>query len=457
MINPEVEDNFEDDTENWLPVEDINIEIRDEALWAEIAEPEGSYLLKQVGLLPELEGCTYELCLDIPESSLEDEQLLLVISISWGEQLYNFFLEPGYQNCFENLNLPEDIEVTVKATEPGYFYLDNVTITSTCLEFDHYVADVVNSQDYFTGGSPMPGRKFVGSEKYRYGFNGMERDDEVKGDGNSYTTEFRQYDPRIFRWLSIDPLFANFPWQSPYVAFDNNPVFFNDPQGLAAGGPGDENKTEAYGLEGGSEDLVLSDYRDNADLVLQGGEHYELDDAEWLKGKVGAKGAEAVKDVVMKKVGMAGAVGKEAGKYADAYDQVTSNPANTVAKEGLKGVKGGGLAVNALALVGEHHADKMMHKANQKNMFDKALQGYEAGLDATDSYKPLVVVYTSEKLFQDGQVQTVHGVVGIESAHMNSATAEHWGSSSRYAYLGVQNSNGNVAIIAEYESFTIDN
>jgi len=53
----------------------------------------------------------------------------------------------------------------------------------------------------------------------------MEKDDKIKGEGNSYTTEFRQYDPRVGRWLSIDPLFANFPWQSPYVACDNNPIY----------------------------------------------------------------------------------------------------------------------------------------------------------------------------------------------------------------------------------------
>ena len=76
----------------------------------------------------------------------------------------------------------------------------------------------------------------------RYLFQGQEMDDEVKGEGNSYTTEFRQYDPRLGRWMSLDPLMANFPWQSPYCAFDNNPVFFSDPLGLAADGPGDPPK-----------------------------------------------------------------------------------------------------------------------------------------------------------------------------------------------------------------------
>lgn len=74
---------------------------------------------------------------------------------------------------------------------------------------------------------------------YRYGFNGMEKDNESKGFGNEYTTEFRQYDPRLGRWLTIDPLFYKFPWQSPYVAFNNNPIFFADPRGLE-GGPQDD-------------------------------------------------------------------------------------------------------------------------------------------------------------------------------------------------------------------------
>jgi RHS repeat-associated protein len=74
----------------------------------------------------------------------------------------------------------------------------------------------------------------------------METDPEAKGTGNSYTTEFRQYDPRLGRWLSLDPLMMKFPWMSPYVAFDNNPIYFTDPYGLESGTKednGDENRT----------------------------------------------------------------------------------------------------------------------------------------------------------------------------------------------------------------------
>jgi RHS repeat-associated protein len=87
----------------------------------------------------------------------------------------------------------------------------------------------------------MPGRS-TNTDKYRYGYNGMEKDKELKGEGNSYTTEFRQYDPRLGRWLSLDPLMAQFPWMSPYVAFDNNPILLTDPSGLAPANGNDPGK-----------------------------------------------------------------------------------------------------------------------------------------------------------------------------------------------------------------------
>jgi len=64
---------------------------------------------------------------------------------------------------------------------------------------------------------------------YRYGYQGSEKDDEIKGSGNSYTTHFRLLDPRVGRWLSIDPK-ANAK-ESPYVSMGNNPIWFNDPLG----------------------------------------------------------------------------------------------------------------------------------------------------------------------------------------------------------------------------------
>ena len=79
---------------------------------------------------------------------------------------------------------------------------------------------------------------------YRYAYNGMEKDDEVSGNGNSYTTQFRQYDPRLGRWKSLDPMAGKYPDQSPFAAFNNNPVYFTDPLGLEGQGAGDGAKTK---------------------------------------------------------------------------------------------------------------------------------------------------------------------------------------------------------------------
>lgn len=61
------------------------------------------------------------------------------------------------------------------------------------------------------------------SDSYRYGFNGMEKDDELKGEGNSMNYTFRMHDPRIGRFFATDPLENNYPWNSPY-AFSENSV-----------------------------------------------------------------------------------------------------------------------------------------------------------------------------------------------------------------------------------------
>lgn len=78
----------------------------------------------------------------------------------------------------------------------------------------------------------MPGRKYPATGGlYRFGFNGQERDNEVSGDGNSYTAEFWQYDPRLGRRWNIDPAFKEKPWMSSYHAFSNKPIWNIDPNG----------------------------------------------------------------------------------------------------------------------------------------------------------------------------------------------------------------------------------
>ncbi|MBL7942211.1 MAG: hypothetical protein JNM00_05570, partial [Flavobacteriales bacterium] len=79
-------------------------------------------------------------------------------------------------------------------------------------------AFVLTSTDYYAYGMAMPERS-TSPGSYRYGYNGMEREETWNAEvGDYYTTEFRMLDVRIGRWLSLDPLAGQFPWQSPFAA-----------------------------------------------------------------------------------------------------------------------------------------------------------------------------------------------------------------------------------------------
>lgn len=71
----------------------------------------------------------------------------------------------------------------------------------------------------------MPNRN-ASTDSYRYGFNGKEKDDEVKGEGNSYDFGARMYDNRIGRWFASDPLQKEYEYLSPYSYTGGNPILY---------------------------------------------------------------------------------------------------------------------------------------------------------------------------------------------------------------------------------------
>ncbi|HWY98808.1 MAG TPA: kelch repeat-containing protein [Bacteroidia bacterium] len=109
-----------------------------------------------------------------------------------------------------------------------------VDTVSTDTLAKYYLPLVISAQDYYPFGMEQPGRTYLltGDSTYNFGLNGMEKTNEIYGAGNEYTTEFRQYDPRLGRWMSSDPIIQ--PWLSPYSAFNNDPIEYEDPLGLYA-------------------------------------------------------------------------------------------------------------------------------------------------------------------------------------------------------------------------------
>jgi len=102
---------------------------------------------------------------------------------------------------------------------------------------DYFVSDVKSTTDYYAFGAPMPGRQYQSSTGYRFGYNGKEKDDEIKGAGNSLDFGARIYDPRIGRFLSVDPWAYKYVDLSPYVYAANNPIKLIDVDGLGPGDP----------------------------------------------------------------------------------------------------------------------------------------------------------------------------------------------------------------------------
>jgi len=102
---------------------------------------------------------------------------------------------------------------------------------------------------YHPFGMIMSERSFS-SEKYRYGFNGKEKTDEINGEGAVYDYGFRIYDSRLGRFLSVDPLSKEYPWNSSYAFAENDVIRCID-------------------LEGCEKFLVtIIEYRDDGSAVL---------------------------------------------------------------------------------------------------------------------------------------------------------------------------------------------
>jgi RHS repeat-associated protein len=70
------------------------------------------------------------------------------------------------------------------------------------------------------------------AKSYGYGFNGQEKDDEIKGVGNSLDFGERIYDCRIGKFLSIDGLSNKYPWYTPCQFAGNKPICAIDIDGL---------------------------------------------------------------------------------------------------------------------------------------------------------------------------------------------------------------------------------
>jgi len=98
---------------------------------------------------------------------------------------------------------------------------------------DWSVPEISTANDYYPFGMLMPGRT-LSAEDYRFGFNDKENLNDVKGVGKIQDYGMRIYDPRLGKFLSVDPLTKSFPDLTPYQFGSNTPIMAIDLDGLEA-------------------------------------------------------------------------------------------------------------------------------------------------------------------------------------------------------------------------------
>ena len=124
--------------------------------------------------------------------------------------------------------------VLVAISDKKLPYFNGTTFTTSANNFE---ADVINFNEYYPFGMLVPNRH-GSSNSYRYGFQGQEKDNEIKGEGNSLNYTFRMHDPRVGRFFAIDPLSEKFAWNSPYAFSENRVIDGKELEGkevIAAG------------------------------------------------------------------------------------------------------------------------------------------------------------------------------------------------------------------------------
>ena len=91
----------------------------------------------------------------------------------------------------------------------------------------------------------------------------------MKGEGNQQDYGMRVYDPRLGRFLSVDPLSAEYPWNSTYAFAENDVIRSIDLDGAER-----EVKTYSYKMSGGKTVLqsliMFGDSKRLLVLILQG-------------------------------------------------------------------------------------------------------------------------------------------------------------------------------------------
>src|SRR5690625_390199 len=157
----------------------------------------------------------------------------MVLHVDWLKE----FSEKGFQLYVQGLDATGEMRVFYqkyyKNPEDAVYLsiADSYTNVSVGIQGNvHFRIDNIR----YTGGSWVNEEVLVrvcddGGDRYRFGFNGQEKVNEIAGMGNHNTAEFWEYDTRLGRRWNVDPV--DQISVSNYAVFRNNPLVFTDVDG----------------------------------------------------------------------------------------------------------------------------------------------------------------------------------------------------------------------------------
>src|SRR5690554_3219544 len=195
---------------HYSPSTTLSVEPHNGSDWLKVVSTVGSHGAHQGFSVEPGETYTFEIDLHRPAEMNNEINIVIWKNTGPSGALSIHVLNTDGFNTFNYTATSSNIYIQIR--QAGTYYLDNIRMYRT-------YQDTV-----FVGG-------FDVDMAYRYGYNGHERDDEVKGSGNHLSWGDYGYDPRLGRRWNIDPQWQRLPGQSPYSANNNSPIQYTDPDG----------------------------------------------------------------------------------------------------------------------------------------------------------------------------------------------------------------------------------
>ncbi len=272
------------------------------------------------------------------------------------------------------------------------------------------LTEIASQQDYYPFGMPMPGRS-LSLSNYRFGFNGKENDNELKGSGNQIDFGARAYDPRLGKWMSIDKLTSKYPDQSPYGFVMNSPIRAKDPDGyvvIFVNGQGTIGSIGKSSYWGGYDQKVMDKMGDHSARYVDGSL------GGWDNTKLAAKIGFSIGGVGLAAFSVLNASNVNSQVRKAAGETQGYNDAESILAHLSEGEKVNIVSHSMGTAFSRGYVEGLAKYANEHDCVNKLKKNYELDIDPFQSSKLPAKpgITTDYKIGGSQSVPTVGGISG---------------------------------------------